>query len=325
MKVRFSVFTIVLLLLALTACVAMPVPTEAPLPEVRYINFKIYDPTYVAMDMGFDVKHGVKIVLSGDVLAGPNAIQAIAAGSADAGASSIAALVNANAAGLPVQGVVDLQTTFSDQPLQKWYVRSDSPIQALTEADLCGANYAVNIWRSSFHYTSLMMMDKYGIPEDCVNWSLLSFGNQIPALAEGSVDIIGLMQPYQGYADAEYGDQFRELYNDHDEVYGERMVSLIFQNRLWAEYNPEVSRNFVAALVEAIDWIKDNQAAAKPIIAKYTGIEEKFIADYHYTEHGQVVPADIQFWIDYMLARGDITADWLKPEDVGTNAFNPYQ
>lgn len=294
------------LLLFLAGCTPV-----AQVPTVRYVNFKVYDPIYVALDKGFFEKRGVKVEIVGDVLAGPTAIQAVASGQADAGLSSVPALINANAAGLPVQGVADIQTTMEGQALQRWYVRKDSPIHSL--ADVVGKTYAVNLWKSSFHYTSLMALQKAGIDEKAVNFTLLSFADQIPALINGEIDVAGLIPPYQGYLEQQYGDQVRELWNDYD-LYGQKHVSLIFVNRVWAEYNPLAAERFTLGIADAIDWIEANQEEAAAIIAKHTGIDA--LGAYHFTEHGKINQADVSFWLDYLRSRVDVTADWLTAEMV---------
>lgn len=310
---------IVLLALGLTACGSVNAPDD--LPVIRYVQFRVYDPVYVAIDKGFFRERGVDVELAGDVIAGPNAIQAVSSGAAEAGLSSVPALINANAAGLPVQGVVDIQTTMPSQALQRWYVRADSPITSLEDAPE-GTRYAVNIWRSSFHYTSLLALDQRDIPEDKFEWQLLSFSNQIPALIEGEVDIIGLIEPYQAYLEDEYGAQVRELYNDYDDVYGTRHVSLIFVNRIWARENPDQAEAFVTAIAEATQWVLENQDEAKEIIEHYTEIPAESQRNYHFTASGEVRMQDIEVWMEYLKERGDLTADWLKPEDVGTNIYN---
>lgn len=332
-----SVIVLVVLLLTLSGCsiiapeqtpeIEEATPIEIPNPVVRYVNFKVYDPVYVAVDQGFFEDHDLTVEIIGDVLAGPTAIQAVAAGSAEAGLSSIPALINANASGLPVQAVVDIQTTLGEdegdrtQALQRWYVRSDSDIE--TMEDLPGSVFAVNLWRSSFNYTALMGLDQREIDEDSIEWVLLSFDKQIPALAESAVDVIGLMQPYQNFAIQEYGDEFRELFNDRDDVFGEtRHVSLIFVNRVWADSNPDQAQAFVAGIADAINWIEDNQDEARKIIAKYTDIPVEAVPDYHFTENGMIRMGDIDYWMDYLTERGDLETDWLTPEFVATDKYN---
>lgn len=328
MKVRLSALVIVLLALLLTACARTPEAGE--LPVVRYVQFKVFDPVYVAIEEGFDLERGVDIEMIGDVIAGPNAIQAVASGSADAGLSSIPAIINGNANGLPIQGVIDIQTSLGDQALQKWYAAPDSPINSMENlcdpavAETLGRKpvYAVNIWRSSFHYTSLRGFDQRGLDEDCVNWILLSFAEQIPALVEGSVDVIGLIQPYQSYLEHDFAGQFKTVWTDLDDITGESHVSLIFVNRVWADSNSEIAKAFVLSLRDAINFIEDNPDDARAAVAKYTEIPEYAIPDYHFTPNGIVDPSSVGAWMDYLRERGDLTAEWVTPEMVFTNQYN---
>ena len=322
MSKKTSVFLIVILL-SLVSCIATETPSESKeVRTVRYVNFKVYDPVYVAIEKGFFEKHGIQVKIIGDVLGGPNAIQAVSAGSAEAGLSSIPAIVNANAAGLPIQGVVDIQTTLEGQSLQNWYVREDYPLTDLADVyDMePKPTYAVNIWRSSFHYTSLLAFDQMGIPEDCVNWVLLSFSDQIPSLVNGEADIIGLIEPYQTYLEDEYPDDIRMLFNDYDDVYGSRHVSLIFVNRIWAREKPDEAKAFAHGLVDAIRWIEANQDEAQGIISKYTGIPAASVSDYHFTPNGQVRMDDINAWIDWLKSKDEIP-DWIDSDQVATNQY----
>jgi ABC-type nitrate/sulfonate/bicarbonate transport system substrate-binding protein len=321
---RIALLVLVLILLAaplLSGCAPKP---AADLPVIRFVNFKVYDPTYIGIDQGFYEKHGVKVEIIGDVLAGPNAIQAVSGGSAELALSSIAALVLANGQGLPVQGVADVQTTFENQHLQRWYVLNDSPLQTLEDVTTADKPpvFCVNIWRSSFHTTALMAFDQRGIPEDAVEWRLLSFADQIPALIAGQCDIIGLMEPYQSYLQQQYDGQVRVLLDDYNDIYGQAMVSLIFANRVWARDNPDLVKAYVAGTVDAINWIEAHESEARAIIAKYTGIPNTAIPDYHFTKNGCIDAASVSMWRDYLLQRGDLTADWVTPEDVGTNIYN---
>jgi NitT/TauT family transport system substrate-binding protein len=318
---------VVLLLVIGAGCAAPPQsPPASPeqaaagaLPVVRYVNFKVYDPVYVALEQGFFEQRGIRVEMAGDVLGGPTAIQAVASGDVQAGLSSLPALINANASGLPVVGVSDIQSALGEQPLEEYFVRADSPIYAVE--DLRGRTAAVNLWRSSFHYTLLMALEQHGVGEDTVHVVLLPFDAQSAALERGEVDCIGLMEPYASMARATYGEQFRVLFTALD-VFGERQFTTHFVNREWAEQHPQQAQAFVGGVVDAIDWIAEHPQAAKPIIAGYTGIDERFVPDYHFQPDGRVVMDDVRFWLEYMRERGDLTDESLAPEDVATNRFN---
>lgn len=165
-----------------------------------------------------------------------------------------------------------------------------------------------------------MALQNAGVDAETVNFVLLSFADQIPALINGEIDVAGLMVPYQGYLVQQYGDQVREIQNDYD-LYGQKHVSLIFVNRVWAEYNPDAALRFTLGIRDAIDWIEENQQEAAAIVARYTGIDASAVGEYHFTPHGNINLDDVSFWLTYMRDRGDVTADWLMPGQVATNEY----
>lgn len=288
---------------------------------VRYIEFKVYDPVYIALEKGYFADEGINVELVGAALGGPNAIQAVAAGSADAGLSSIPAIINANVAGLPILGVSDIQSALPEQPLEVYFVREDSDIYSLH--DLTGKTFAVNLWRSSFHYTALMALEQQDIPETDPLFILMPFSEQAAALAAGSVDVIGLMEPYVGVAQATYGNQFRELFNAID-VFGTKQFTLHFVNQDWADANPHLAAGFVAGIVRATEFAEANPQEAAAIIAEYTGLPAEHIPAYQFQDNARVVESDVAWWVDYLHTRGDIDS---KPAvgEVASNRFNPYE
>lgn len=310
-----AALSVVLMAVLLAGCSALP---EGDLPVVSYANFKVYDPVYVAIENGYFAENGIEVDLVGDNLAGPTAIQAVSSGRIQAGLSSIPALINANAAGLPVIGVTDIQSAFPDRPLEKFYVLADSGIE--TAADLKGKRVAVNLWRSSFHYTWLIWLADNGVDPEDVTFVLLPFGEQAPALASGAVDAIGLLLPYSSAAEAVMGDDLRVLFTDED-AFGSKQFTLHFVNRIWAEENPDQAAAFVAGVAKAADWIEANQEEAAAIVAEYTGIDAALIDAYYFQDGAEVVMDDVGFWLDLMIERGDIEADWLAPEDIASNRY----
>jgi ABC-type nitrate/sulfonate/bicarbonate transport system substrate-binding protein len=296
-----------------------PQPEKAnkELVEIGYANLKVYDPVYVAIDNGFFNNNGLDVKIVGDNLGGPTAIQAVAGGQAQAGLSSFPAIINARGAGLPVTGVSDIQSAIGEQALETFFISKDSKIKEIK--DLKGKKIAVNLMKSSFYYTVTMALEQNGLTENDVEFVLLPFDQQPEALKRGDVDMIGLMEPYTAKSVAQY--DFQEFFTALD-IFGEKQFTTHFINSVWAESNPEEAKAFVKSVVQAIEWIEANQADAKHIIAKYTGVEPEFVPDYHFQENGQVVIKDAQFWLEYLTKRGDLENDWLQVADFATNRYN---
>lgn len=286
---------------------------------IRYIGFKIYDPVYIAIEKGIFNKHGVSVELIDMIAAGPTALQAVSGGSAETCNSSFMATINARAQGLPVIAVSDLQSAVGKQALEEFFVRKDSKIKSI--ADLKGGTIAINVVKGSFHYTWLMALAGAGLAETDVNFIILPFDQQEIALANGKVDAIGLMQPYVLHA--KRNTDLKILYTALD-IFGPKQFSTHIVNKIWADNNPDHAKGFVAALVEAVEWIQANQNDAKVIIGKYTGVSPDLIEDYYYQENAKINTGDAQYWLDYMKTRKEISVEWLRVDDFATNSYNPH-
>lgn len=280
----------------------------------KYVGLKVYDPVYVAYEKGFFENIDVEIVDT--VAGGATAVQMVSSGDVQGALLSTMALINARSSGLPVIGVADIQSAFAEAPLEQFYVRKDSGINSV--ADLKGKKIAINLVKSSFHYTWLMALQNAGLSEDDVHFVNLSFDQQQAALERGDVDAIGLMQPYT--KSARESDDLKLLYTDVD-AFGEKQFCEIFVNSVWAENNPEEAKAFVEGIAKATDWIQDNQDEAKEIISKYTGVDPAYIDDYKFQPNAQVVESDAEYWLEFMR-EVEGTPSWVEVDDVVTNKYN---
>lgn len=305
-----------LCLFGITGCGDTATKKEDDVSVMKYVGLKVYDPVYIAKDKGFFEEEGLKVEIVDTVAGGATAVQMVSSGDVHGALLSTMAIINARSAGLPVVGVADIQSAFTDYPLEEFFVRKDSGIKTIE--DLKGKKIAINLVKSSFHYTWLMALEMAGMSEDDVLFVNLSFDQQQGALERGEVDAIGLMAPYAPMARE---SEDLELLFDATDIFGERQFCEIFLNSVWAEDNKEDATKFVSGIVKATDWIKDNQDEAKQIISKYTGVDVNYIDDYKFQDNAMVIIDDAQYWLDYMK-RVEGAADYLKVDDIVTNKFN---
>lgn len=291
-------------------------PSKAGADVIKYVGLKVYDPVYIAMDNGFFEDNGIEVEIVDTVAGGATAVQMVASGDVNGGLLSNMALCNARSAGLPVVGVADIQSAFDEHPLEEFYVRKDSGIKAVE--DLKGKKIAINLVKSSFHYTWLMALADAGMSEDDVQFVNLSFDQQQGALERGDVDAIGLMAPYAPMA--RESDEL-ELLFDATDIFGERQFCEIFVNSVWAEEHEDEVKRFVAGIAKAAEWTGEHQEEAKEIISKYTGVDVQYIDDYQFQPNAMVDMDDAQYWLDYMKEHEGV-ADWVEVEDVATNKYN---
>jgi len=283
---------------------------------LKYVGLKVYDPVYIAIEKGYFEEEGLKVELINTIAGGPTGVQMVASGEVDASLSSYMAIINSVNAGLPIIGVTDVQSSIIGAPLEEFYVKENSGINELK--DLKGKTIAINLFNSSFHYTWLIALAEVGLSADDVNFVLLPFDVQLTALENGNVDAIGLMTPFSAVAKNTEG--MKMLFSALD-VFGEKQFATHFLNKTWANKNPKDAEKFVAGIVKAINFSKDNQAEAKNIIEKYSNIDSELIADYYFQENGMVVLEDAQYWIDYMKVL-DPSIVLTSAKEIVTNDYN---
>lgn len=311
MCMLLAIVMIVGTMLSLAGCKA-----EVEPGTMKYVGLKVYDPVYVAKEKGFFEEEGLNVEIVDTVAGGATAVQMVSSGDVQGALLSTMALINAANAGMPVIGVADIQSAFNEAPLEEFYVRADSGIDSIE--DLRGKTIAINLVKSSFHYTWLMALENAGMSADDVTFVNLPFDQQEGALMRGDVDAIGLMQPYS--PSARNNPELKQLYTAVD-AFGERQFCEIFVNSVWAENNPEDAKAFVRAIVKATKWIEENQDEAKQIISKYTGVPVDKIDDYKFQENAMVIEEDAEYWLEYMK-RTQGVADWVTVDRVVTNEYN---
>lgn len=314
-----TIVAVVLLMtsvIGLAGCSLLGIEKGTEKGTMKYVGLKVYDPVYVAVEKGFFAEEGLNVEIVDTVAGGATAVQMVASGDVQGGLLSTMALINAVNTGLPVLGVTDIQSAFEEAPLEEFYVRADSGINSIE--DLKGKKIAINLVKSSFHYTWLMALENAGMSADDVTFVNLSFDQQEAALMRGDVDAIGLMQPYS--PSARNNPELKQLYTAVD-AFGERQFCEIFINSVWAENNVEDAEAFVSGIVKATKWIKDNQQEAKEIISKYTGVDVEYIDDYVFQENAMVSVEDAAFWLEYMKSAEGVS-DWVTVDRVVSNKYN---
>ena len=282
--------------------------------KMKYVGLQVYDPVYVALEKGFF--EGLDVELVKTVAGGATAVEMTSSGDVQGCLLSNMATCNAVNSGLPVIAVADIQSAFKESPLEEFYVRADSDIHSIK--DLKGKKIAINLVKSSFHYTWLIELEKAGMTEEDVTFVNLSFAEQKEALLNGTVDAIGLMQPYSGMARTD--DRCRQLYTAVDS-FGERQFCEILLNTDWAKDHEKDAKAFVAGIAKAAKWVENNQDEAKQIISKYTGIDAQYIDDYYFQPNAMVNMEDAQYWLEYMQKHEGVSKE-VTVDDVATNKYN---
>lgn len=312
---------ILLLIAALTVLGAIIVVTNTRIKpgdhQINYAQIKVFDPVYIAIEKGYFKEEGVTLNLKGETFGGPQALMAAASGDIDAGIAATTAIINAKASGVKVKGVLDVQSSYEDSPLMKWYVLDSSNIKIPT--DLRGKKIGVNTLGASFYYTTLEYLKENNIPPAEVEFVVIPHGNLEQALRTKQIDVAGMIDPFSEIAYERGG--LHVLFNAYD-VLGVNQFSTIFMSENKIKSDPEAVVRFSKAYKKAVQFIDANPEQAAEIIAKVFGVDKKYISKHKFQPGVIVSKADLEYWFELMRAQGVKGLDALKSEEIGTNEFN---
>lgn len=282
------------------------------LVTIRWGLFKNYNPVFIGKNLGFFEEEGINLEFTGTFTSGPAIVQAAASNDLDAGHSALSGIINAVHSNIKIKAVADSQTEFKDGQLMRWYILEDSDIKK--PEDLKGKKVAVNSFAGSFYYTFLMYLEKNGINKESVELVLIPHHNQEQALRQEEVDVIGVIDPYSIHA--EYSGGVKKLFNAY-EILDNNQFSAIFFTEKFLQENPEVVRNFLKAYNRSIKYIYEHPEESAKIMASEIEIPKELIGQHKYTENAQLIPEDIDFWMNQMRKYEELKDDGeLKPEDI---------
>lgn len=320
-KLILGLLSVSIILVATIATFRHRVLPVNPLPpiehQINYAQIKVFDPVYIALDQGYFNEEGVVVNLKGETFGGPQALMAVGAGDVDAGIAATTAIINAVASGIKVKGIMDVQSSFEDSPLMKWYVLENSNIK--TPNDLRGKKIGVNTLGASFHYTTLEYLKNNNIPETAVEFLSIPHGNLEQALRAKQIDVAGMIDPFSEVAFERGG--LSTLFTAND-VLGKKQFSLIFMSEKKIETDPEAVIRFIKAYKKAVQFIENNPDQSAEIVAKVFGVDKKYISKHRFQPDAKVNENDIKFWLEFMKMHGATGLDNLNLEQIGTNEFN---
>ncbi|MFT8314094.1 MAG: ABC transporter substrate-binding protein [Clostridium sp.] len=283
----------------------------------------------LAEDLGY--LKPLKLKWVGNTISGPQDIQSVATGDIDIGAAFGTAIVNLKASGAPITWVINSSGN-DEKTYSEIDVLSDSPIK--TASDLIGKKIAVNTLAAHNEILIKEYLKKNGLTDDDikkVSLVVLPPVNQEQALRNHQVDAAVLGGLFKDKAYAAGG--IRGLTSDY-KTWGPRASSGLVINNKFIKNNPNTTKKLVEGIAKAIEWSKSTpidqvRQRMSDIIKKRQRNENDsaiaYFKGYGVPEKGGLSSdKEIQLWIDTLVKNGSLKKDQIKPSDIYTNKFNPY-
>lgn len=242
--------------------------------------------TVVAKAKGIFESHGLDIAVS-NFTSGKQCLDTVIGGGAEIATTAEAPVTAAAMANQAIAYVAGME--FSDD--KTLTLRAAG---VTTSADLKGKKIAYTAGTGSEVYTA-ELLKRAGLTAKDVALVNLKPQEMLPALAAGSIDVMNTWEPHIANGRKALGDKVVPL--DTRGVYSETFNIVVMQSYLGSE--PKVVEHFLAALIEAEAWMKQNPDATIDIVAKAVGMKSPDLKD---------------IWDDYVfqVAIGDKQIDALK-------------
>jgi NitT/TauT family transport system substrate-binding protein len=192
---------------------------------------------------------------------------AVIGGSADFGSGSLWPAFEAYAHGVPLRIIAPASIYASTHPDGFLLVRKDSPIK--TPADLNGKIVGGDSAKDVSIIALRAWMDQHGADGKSIKPLELKQTQQLEALDLGRIDAVTLKPPYLTVATA--SGKFRVLGKPYDAIAPRFLLSCWVATADYIAKNPDIVKNFVAALSEAARYTSAHEAETIDMVAAFSG------------------------------------------------------
>lgn len=304
-----------------------------PKLEVTDIRYQGWTGQVTWIELAEDLGHlaPLKAKWVGNTISGPQDIQTVVTGDVDIGGAFNGAVIKLLAKNAPVQAVIGYYGV-DDNTYFGYYLKDDSPIK--TARDLIGKKVALNTLGAHHEFMLREYLSRSGLSEAEAKRVTLVVTPPVSgeqALRSGHVELSTLGGVLRDKALERGG--VRPLFTDRD-LFGNFTAGSYVLHKRFIKDNPNATRHLVGAIAKSIEWARKTppaevRARYESIIAARKRAESNDAIQYWKSTGvaatgGVIVDREFQVWIDWLVKDGLLKPGQLKPQDLYTNAFNPF-
>jgi NitT/TauT family transport system substrate-binding protein len=230
-------------------------------------------PIYLGVEKGFFAERDIEVSL--ELAEGGAAIvPAVVSGQYQFGFSNVVSMLLSHSQGLPIRVVSNgvNSTGVDGEDFAALMVAEDSPIE--TAADLEGKTVAANTLQNIVDTSVRASVRKAGGDPSKVEFTKLPFPDQPAALANGQVDAVFVVEPFQQAVLAQGG---RKIASSYVDAAPDLTVAVYFASQRLLAEDPDLAKRFTEAMAEALSYADSNPDEARQIIGTYTEIAPEVI------------------------------------------------
>ncbi|MGW5050401.1 ABC transporter substrate-binding protein [Actinokineospora sp. NPDC004072] len=286
----------------------------------------------LAADLGY--LGDVRLEWVGNTISGPQDIQSTATGQVDFGGAFNGAVVKLAAGNAPITAVISYYGA-DEEAFSGYYVLEDSPLRSARDLADSGAKVGMNTVGAHAEAMLDLYLERNGVTKEqaaAVERLALPPINTEQALRQGQIQVAVLSGILRDKALAAGG--IRPLFTDYELLGPFSAGTYVMTDRFLAA-NPTTARTFVTGVAKALEWTRTTPrpqviARMKAIVAARGRSEDAAPLEYWKSfgvagTGGLIRDEELQLWIDWLAARGDIEPGSVTPGELYTNQYNDYR
>lgn len=285
----------------------------------KYPDNPSFDLIYLADELGYFDGTTTRPQYVGKIAA-PQIIPLVGTGEIDFGARMVPLVISAIASGADLKVVAAGGKTLQEAPHMKYFVRKDSGIR--TPKDLEGKTVGFNSFGACAEFVTKKFLREKGVDVTKINFLVVPDEQAEQTLVTGNTDLAIIHAPFSGRADN--AQQLVRLWSDYDLDGGLGGMAPYSAHGRFIREHPEATRDVVAALAKAANWVNAHPEDARRIVSKRIDMALENVDRFAYVDDLVVTEPPIQYYIDVLQSEGKLAAGKVEVKQVYTNEFNPF-
>ena len=278
----------------------------------------------IADELGYFDDAGVRPEYVGPATAVP-AVQLLDQNAIDVATGMFNGDIDGKLKGFKFTAIASSMLDLPEEPHMAYFTRAGSDITKENLHALEGRTVGISNTNSCTDLVIKRYLKKNGVDLNQVTFLELKPELIAPAIERGEIDLGVLHPPLVGVLLSQ-PDRFTQAFTSYDDWGPLGGQAPYVASNAWLQAHPEAARELVGIIARTANWANAHPKESAEIAGKTTGYPVEQTTNWHYAPNALLDKASLQLWWDLVEEVGTPLpgSENLKPEDIATNAFNPY-
>lgn len=278
----------------------------------------------IADELGYFDNAGVRPEYVGPATAVP-AVQLLDQNAIDVATGMFNSDIDGKVKGFKFTAIASSMLDLPNEPHMAYFTKAGSAITKDNLKALEGKTIGISNHNSCTDLVIKRYLLKNGVDLDKVTFLELKPELIAPAIERGEVDLGVFHPPLVGVLLSQK-DKFTQAFTSYDDWGPLGGQAPYIASNAWLQKHPDAARELVGIIAKTANWANAHPKESAEIAGKTTGYPVEQTTNWHYAPNALLDKASLQLWWDLVNEVGEPLpgSEKLKPEDIATNAFNPY-